>query len=247
MDLHDEPEAEAPQLLVAPELQHGPRDHVGGRTLDAEVDRRALGLVAQPRLDVFALREQWHGPPTSQQRYHALVLVALPLALLDPPLDAGLALEPSADQLGGLVPGDAQVLCQGRRRLPVDDPEVDRLRLRPLHREHVLDRRQLASVGLDARRVLAVEHRPARLHRLVDVGEHLRRDLRVVVPASPQRLDHPGALRHVRQHAELELGVVGDDVCLPRRGDKQIPDLVLVLCELREILQIRRAACQAPG
>ena len=62
-----------------------------------------------------------------------------------------------------------------------------------------------------------------------------------------ERLDERLLVRQVREHAQLDLRVVGRDQHVARRGDERAPDLAAELGADRDVLQVRIGAAQAPG
>lgn len=66
------------------------------------------------------------------------------------------------------------------------------------------------------------------------------------VAASFKSVDHGTALGDVRQHPQLELGVVSDDELLPFRRYEPVADRVPVLVERRLVLQVRLARRYLP-
>ena len=116
------------------------------------------------------------------ERLDAEFLLGLRQRLLGVGAHPGKALEVRVDELPGVTASDAEGAGKPERAHPVDDPEVDRLRGAPL------------LVG-DERRVDA-EHGGG--GRAVDVA------------AVPEDVDQGLVARDVREHAQLDLAVVGD-------------------------------------
>ena len=78
-------------------------------------------------------------------------------------------------------------------------------------------------------------------------AEHLQRRAVVDVLAGAERLDQRLFAGQVREHAQLDLRVVGGDQHVARRGDERAPDLAAELGADRDVLQVRVGAAQAPG
>ena len=62
-----------------------------------------------------------------------------------------------------------------------------------------------------------------------------------------ERVDQRRVLGQVREHAELDLRVVGRDQHVARLGDERAADLAAELGADRDVLQVRIAAAQAAG
>ena len=69
----------------------------------------------------------------------------------------------------------------------------------------------------------------------------------VEVGAFPERVDEDRILGEVREHAELDLRVVGRDQDVARIGDEGAADLAAERRADRDVLQVRVAAAQPPG
>ena len=88
--------------------------------------------------------------------------------------------------------------------------------------------------------------RPAPQLVLVEAAvrpEHLQRRAVVNVFAAPERLDQRFFLREVREHAQLDLRVVGRDQHEPGIGDERAPDLAAEIGADRDVLQVRDRCC----
>ena len=67
------------------------------------------------------------------------------------------------------------------------------------------------------------------------------------VVAARERVDQRLVAGQVREHAQLDLRVVGGDQHVPGLGDEGAADLAADLGADRDVLQVRIAAAQAPG
>jgi hypothetical protein len=113
---------------------------------------------------------------------------------------------------------DADVLGERERRLPVEQRVVDDLRA--------------------AAQLVGVE--PA------VVAEDLQRRAVVDVLAAAERVDERLVAREVREHAQLDLRVVGRDQHVARVGDERAADLAAERGPDGDVLEVRVAAAQAP-
>ena len=66
----------------------------------------------------------------------------------------------------------------------------------------------------------------------------------VDVLAAAERVDERFLAGHVREHAQLDLRVVGRDQDVARRGDERTPNLAAELGADRDVLQVRIRAAQ---
>jgi hypothetical protein len=69
----------------------------------------------------------------------------------------------------------------------------------------------------------------------------------VDVFAAAERVDQHLVAGHVREHAQLDLRVVGGDQHVARLGDERTPDLAADLGADRDVLQVGIAAAEATG
>ena len=67
------------------------------------------------------------------------------------------------------------------------------------------------------------------------------------VVAALERLDQRLVAGHVREHAQLDLRVVGGNQDVARVGDERAADLAPELGADRDVLQVRIAAAQTAG
>ena len=101
----------------------------------------------------------------------------------------------------------------------VDDAEVDRLGAAPHVRVHAFDRH----------------------------AEHLGRGHRVDVEPVLERFHELRDVGHVREHAELDLAVVGGDELVPLVGDEGAADRAAFLGADRDVLQVRLGGGEPAG
>ena len=118
-----------------------------------------------------------------------------------------------------LFPADAEILAQTERTDAVYDTEVDRLRISSLQRCYLFKRH--------------MEH--FRCRHAVDI-------LRLAV-----RLNQVFIARHMGQHAELNLGIVGIQKDTARLWHEGFPDQTAKLHPHRNVLQIRIGTADAAG
>ena len=116
---------------------HGKFDQIGRRTLDDRVDRGSLGEVPLPT----GIRADLADRPTSTENS---TNIPGPSAIRQYPveefLDARIPLKIGIYERRRRVPLDPQLLGQPERALAVDHPEIDRLRVAPHRRRHLLQR-----------------------------------------------------------------------------------------------------------
>ena len=222
--MHLENEPCAPPLLAQPTLDRNHRDldDVRVRALHHEVDRDPLAesarrAVTHPQLG--------HRPATPEQARHVAVTLGLLDRARDEVLDEREAREVGVDVLLRLLARDLEVLGEAEGRDPVDDPEVDHLRDRPLaggqlgrvDAQHLRRRRRVD--------VLPTLECLPQLRLAGDVGEDPQLDLRVVGG------DKPGAGFRDEGRADLaaELGADRDRLEIrvrrreaTRRGDRLV-------------------------
>ena len=184
------------------------------------LNRKIHGHPLARHADLRVLAAQLgHHPPPAEHRFHETLLARLLNRPIDEDPHAREAAEVGVDELLSRRGRDADVARQRERRLAVKQRIVDDLRPPP--------------------ELVFVE--PA-------VGaEHLQRSAVVNILAAGKRLHERFFFSHVRQHAKLDLRVVGGDQHEPRIGDEGAPDFAPQVGANRNVLQVRIAAAQAAG
>ena len=89
--------------------------------------------------------------------------------------------------------------------------------------------------------------RCGRVHLGLGDAEHLRRGDGVDVEAAFERVDEARVLGEVREHAQLDLRVVGGEQAAAVVGDERAAELAAVGRAHRDVLQVRRLARDAAG
>ena len=95
--------------------------------------------------------------------------------------------------------------------------------------------------------MIFARRRSSCLSRPLFGAEHLQRGPIVNVFAAPERFDQRIFLRQVREHAQLDLRVVGRNQHEPGIGDERAPDLAPEIRADGNVLQVGIAAAEAPG
>ncbi len=142
---------------------------------------------------------------------HEAVLLGARDALAHEALQARVALLVRPDEGPRLALRDAEGARETERALAVDDAEVDRLRHAPLVGRHLCQ------------------------GHAEDLRRHVRVDVEPVVERARQLL----VLAEVREHAQLDLRVVGADEERARRGDERPADLAARLRAHGDVLDVR--------
>ena len=193
MDLQDQPGL-APGLGQGPlAAHHRHLDDVGRGALDHRVDREAL---AQPAGVGVARAQLGDRPATPHQGRHVALLLGSLDDLLAEGADGGEALQVAGDEFLALFAGDVEPVGEAEAGQPVDDPEVDHLRLRALA-DVDLVAADLEDLGGGGGVDVFAGVEDVFQHRLVgDVGEHPQLDLAVVggeqLRAPPRRRSRRG-------------------------------------------------------
>ncbi len=147
-------------------------------------------------------------PP--EQRLHIEMLAAERLGGIHVAADAGEALEIAVDVVRRLAARDAELRREPEGGDAVDDAEIDRLGAPADHRVHALDRH----------------------------AEHFRRGHGVDVEPVGEGLDELRDVGDVREHAQLDLAVVGGDELAALLGDEGAADGAALLGAHRDVLQV---------
>mmetsp|Transcript_108463 Transcript_108463/g.231611 ORF Transcript_108463/g.231611 Transcript_108463/m.231611 type:complete len:258 (-) Transcript_108463:1866-2639(-) len=255
MHLQDHGVAQGPQSLIAVGLQHGLYDDVRRAALYRRVRcLPASGLKGLTLLPVLCgCHGRWAPPlanriialqslenaPSSPERddiwdvlarrfFHC---VELPL------LHLWICLVPTIDHLLGLASGAIQLACESHRRQAVGNAEIDGLREAPLRREEVLDQLHTLAALASLR-----DHLPAldgllpqpsclSFYCFPHMCVHVKGSNGVDVDTGPQRFNHLGTLRLVRQDPEIELAIVGDNEAHALGASYTSSDLVWVFLQ----------------
>mmetsp|Transcript_4299 Transcript_4299/g.17283 ORF Transcript_4299/g.17283 Transcript_4299/m.17283 type:complete len:225 (-) Transcript_4299:629-1303(-) len=191
------------QPRVTGHLHHGQRDDVRRRALDGRVDSRALRATTRAR--VFGGDVRQRTSPAQQRAHRTVAPRLLPHTLL-PVAHLRSRVVPRLDSIFRLLHGHIPVLGQPMRCLAVRDGEVQRLGLAPLSAVLVLNQRRVWVAPC-----LLLEQARAVRDIILYERIHVHCGAAVEVPARSEGLLHGGAVRDVREDAELELAVVGDD------------------------------------
>ena len=213
----DHARAAAGDAPAAPRARRSsPLEDVGGGALDRHVDGVALGGRADLAVAAVQTPAPAGGGRTSSSRRRSRARVVE--RAVDEGAHAREAGEVGVDELLRLLARHADVLRQRERRLPVEQRVVDDLRAAP----------QLVRAR-------------GRCRRRTPSAPCGRGCPRRCVNASISAC----VAREVRQHAQLDLRVVGRDQHVAGLGDERAADLAAELGADRDVLQVRIAAAQA--
>ena len=214
MNLHDHEGREPLPFQTPGDPDHRDLDQVGGRPLNRGVDRHPLGELPDGRLGTADLRKI---PPAAEKRRHESVppgLIQHAVEILPDPL---IFLKIAVDVSLGELLRDPKLPGEAERAHPVEDAEIDHLRLPP----HV----GIHHLGEDAE----------------DVGRGPAVDVFAVGKCPSQRL----VAGEVREDPELDLRIIGGEDLPAGRRDERLPDPFALEGPDRNVLQIRVAAGEA--
>mmetsp|Transcript_81729 Transcript_81729/g.239917 ORF Transcript_81729/g.239917 Transcript_81729/m.239917 type:complete len:284 (+) Transcript_81729:477-1328(+) len=151
-------------------------------------------------------------------------------------------LVPSVDHLLSLLASALQLQGKTSGSEPVGYSEVHSFGMAPLRRELILDQGD-GAVALG--RLLQGHH--ALLHGPAHVLVHADRGLRVEVGAALQAGDHGLALAQVRQDADVQLAVVGNNEAPKSNALDGVPHVISISFQGRQLLEVRIAGREAAG
>src|SRR5215469_14748114 len=155
----------------------------------------------------------------AEQCAHIAVLLRERLGLLYVIADAGEALEIFADIGTGLLPADAELVCETKGGNAVDDAKIDRFGAAADLAWHVLDR----------------------------YAEHFRRGHGVDVELLAERFAQLFDVGDLGEDPQLDLRIIRGDELVTRRRNEGAANLAAVLGADRNVLQIRLRGRQPAG
>mmetsp|Transcript_81352 Transcript_81352/g.128648 ORF Transcript_81352/g.128648 Transcript_81352/m.128648 type:complete len:246 (-) Transcript_81352:1402-2139(-) len=226
--------AQVRQARMRLKSQHRRRHQIGARTLNDKVHGRALTALFQPKWHILVLQQR-QVPMFSQQRSRSPLHGTLSLHILQPPPNSLLVLKPCLHQLHGCLFADVQVLRQGLRLCPIHNAEIHSFGSFALLWKHRLDTGHIGAI---------VGAHLTTKDSLFDVRVHICSHLRVIVTALEEMFLHGRALRHMRQNAQLQLGIICHDESLAFACDESAPHIIAVLAVRGDALQVGIAAAQ---